>query len=547
MEFTINCTRVSLPRGTTLYGTPVEVSQAPANLGPVSAHNTSSDEFYDGSALNPSGRVDLERNESGTTNKKQLVNCKNTTIISTFNTRTLCILGRLDELSLNAKLQGIDIIAVQEHRFYHDKKPVKYHPADTYQLVTSSSWKNSMNASVGGVGFLLSPAAINNLIHVEPISPRILLIELEGNPKTTIINAYSPHNTSPVNEVEEFYSILKSTVEQVPAHNFLVIVGDFNARLGPNDVNFTYNITTNRNGEMLQDFMDEFNLFSANTSFMKPRGQFWTHEYPTGDRAQLDDILFRKKWRNSVRDARSYSSFSTVGSDHRIVSSNVKLSLRVSKKSKPHPMKSIDWKEVSSNHALSKQFSLDVYNKFSILSSVDIDSNNIETVYENLVKSTEEIALSTLPKKKGRGNDKISNSDKVLKARSILKTKSQNYHKTPTQSNKIQLIAAKKDLDDAYLDAEVDFIKGKIDNLSMQHISKKHHLAWKTVKELSGKNSTSNVSLRGGSTKKRLENWSNHFKNLLGKKSELPENSSLPSKQIANNLDISTAPFPLMS
>ena len=63
MEFTINCTRVSL------HGAPVEVSQFPANLGPVSAHNTSSDEFYDGSALNSSGCVDLERNESGTTNK----------------------------------------------------------------------------------------------------------------------------------------------------------------------------------------------------------------------------------------------------------------------------------------------------------------------------------------------------------------------------------------------------------------------------------------------------------------------------------------------
>ena len=128
-----------------------------------------------------------------------------------------------------------------------------------------------------------------------------------------------------MNEVEEFYSILISTVEQVPSHKFLVIAGDFNARLGPNDVNFTYNMTTNRNGEMLQDFMDEFNLFSANTSFMKPRGQLWTHEYPTGDRAQLDYILYRKKWRNSVRDPRSYSSFSTVGSDHSIVTSNVKL------------------------------------------------------------------------------------------------------------------------------------------------------------------------------------------------------------------------------
>ena len=89
---------------------------------------------------------------------------------------------------------------------------------------------------------------------------------------------------------------------------------------------------------MLQGFMGEFDLFSANISFMKPKGQFWTHEYPTSDRAKLYCILYRQKWRNSVRDERSYSSFHAIGSDHRIVPSNVKFSLRVSKMSKPYPM-----------------------------------------------------------------------------------------------------------------------------------------------------------------------------------------------------------------
>ena len=70
---------------------------------------------------------------------------------------------------------------------------------------------------------------------------------------------------------------------------------------------------------------------------------------------------------------------------------------------------------------------------------------------------------------------------------------------------------AKKNLYDAYLEAEVDFINGKMNTLLLEHISRKHHLAWKTVKELSGKNSNSNVSLKGGSAKKRLENWFNHF------------------------------------
>ena len=545
MEFTINCTRVPLPQGTTLYGTPVEVGPAPALQGSVSDHDPSSGELNDGAALNLHRQAVPEREEPvpTTISNKHLVNCKKNTIISSLNTRTLGPLGRLEELSTSAKSHGIDILAVQEHRFYHPDDTLKYHQADPYQFVTSSASKNSVNASVGGVGFLLSPKASNNLLSVESISSRILVIELEGNPKTTVICVYSPHNSSPVGEVEDFYATLKTTVEQVPLHNFLVISGDLNAKLGPDEVNFTYNSSTNRNGELLKDFMDEFNLFSANNTFMKPKGQLWTFEYPSGQRAQIDYLLFRKKWRNSVRDARSYSSFSTVGSDHRIVSAKVKLSLRMSKQSKPHPMKSIDWKEVSSNQTLSQQFALEVFNKFSTLSTDQIDSDNLESVYDSLVKSTEEIAISTLPKKTGRGHVKPSNSTKVVEARSSLKCISQKYHNSPTQSNKIQLIMAKKNLDDAYLDSEVDFINGNIDTLSRQHISKQHHLAWKTIKELAGKNSNSNVRIKGGSAKKRMENWSNHFKSLLGKKAKLPENNTLPSVQISNTLDIDTSPF----
>ena len=294
MEFTINCTRVPLQQGTTLYGIPVEERLAPDFSGSVSEH-ASSDDFNDGTALNLPRRVVPDRLESVPTPNKHLINCKNITIISSFNTRTLGPLGRLEELSNSAKSQQIDIIAVQEHRFYHPDDLLKYHKADSYQLVTSSSWKNSANASVGGIGFLLSPTALNNLLTVESISPRILLIEIEGNPKTTVICAYSPQNSRPVQEVEDFYSTLRATIYQVPLHNFLAIAGDLNAKLDPDEVNFTFHSSTNRNGEILRDFMDEFNLFSANNSFMKPKGQLWTFEYPSGERAQLEYVLFRKK------------------------------------------------------------------------------------------------------------------------------------------------------------------------------------------------------------------------------------------------------------
>ena len=55
-------------------------------------------------------------------------------------------------------------------------------------------------------------------------------------------------------------------------------------------------------------------------------------------------------------------------------------------------MKKIDWREVSSNSDLSKNFAIQVFNKFQSLSTSEIDSDNVEEVYSNLIKSTEEVA-----------------------------------------------------------------------------------------------------------------------------------------------------------
>ena len=548
MEFTINCTRVPLPKGTIFYGTPLEVGPAPAYSG-LNSDPISTSETYDELTLNPrdshgqvtSDRKDERPNQSPHT---RFLRCTKKTIVASFNARTLAIKGRLDELAENAKTHNLDIIAVQEHRFCHISDPLKYHNVGQYQLVTSSATKNSSNATVGGVGFLLSSKASNNLISVESISSRIMIIELEGNPKITLICAYSPHNSSPEHEVEEFYDTLRSTLDSVPPHNFLAILGDFNAKLGPDDVKFTYNTSTNRNGEMLIDFMEEFNLFSSNTNFMKAKSQLWTFEYPSGLRAQIDYILYRKKWRNSIKDSRSYSSFSSVGSDHRIVSSCIKLSLRSSKKSQPHPMKTLDWREVSSNPELSNRFTLSVKNRFQVLSqNEEISPENLDDTYSNIIKATEEIALEILPKKKKSRRYAPENSTNVTIAREKLKVTSLEYHKSPTPLKKVQLIAAKKDLDNAYLSSEVDYINGKISDISHLHISKKHHAAWKTIKDISGKSSKPTIRLKGGSSEKRKSNWSKHFINLLGKEPTIPENNTLPNVTVSETLNISTSEF----
>ena len=71
------------------------------------------------------------------------------------------------------------------------------------------------------------------------------------------------HNNSNDDDIEHFYTTLRSTIENVPAHIFLLIPGDFKAKLGPDDAKFTFHSETNRNGERLIDLMAEFNLCPA--------------------------------------------------------------------------------------------------------------------------------------------------------------------------------------------------------------------------------------------------------------------------------------------
>ena len=58
-------------------------------------------------------------------------------------------------------------------------------------------------------------------------------------------------------------------------------------------------------------------------------------------------------------------------------------------------MKSIDWKKVSSDKYLSSQYAVNVFNGFQELSSSShLGSDNIDSIYNNLIVANGEVALS---------------------------------------------------------------------------------------------------------------------------------------------------------
>ena len=122
---------------------------------------------------------------------------------------------------------------------------------------------------MGGVGVLLSPFANKTMISIKKISDRTLQVTFNGNSKTTVIVTYSPTNVISEDEVTDYFNELNETVKSIPAHNFLTTVGDFNSRIGLDNAKFAYHEQTNRNGELMLEFVQENNLVITNTTFQK--------------------------------------------------------------------------------------------------------------------------------------------------------------------------------------------------------------------------------------------------------------------------------------
>ena len=133
---------------------------------------------------------------------------------------------------------------------------------------------------------------------VESRSNKILIIHFIGNGKTTVIVTYSPTNVATDEDIQQYYESLRRAIESVPAHNFLIILGDFNAQLGLDDARYTMHTTSNRNGKLLHELAVEKNLIIGNMSFQKGLRKVWTYISPGGYKSQIDYIIITKKWRN---------------------------------------------------------------------------------------------------------------------------------------------------------------------------------------------------------------------------------------------------------
>ena len=472
--------------------------------------------------------------------KDKILRCKHPMIFSTFNVRTLNSIKQISELTYNAVSLNIDLICIQEHRLFHDNLSLKYHSVGMgWTFISSSAWKNSINATIGGVGILISPRAMRCLNNIQKVSPRIIVASFQGNPCSTTISCYSPTNVSEEEQLVKFYDDLSSVMREIPKHNVLVICGDFKAHIGKNEANrFSFHNEANRNGQYLTDFALENKLQILNTKFMKKPGKLWTFTYPNDTKSQLHFILINRKWVNSVINCEAYHTFEGVNSDHRIVSANICLRLRANKiKLNKTPL--YNWTYLAHDKNLQTQYTVEAKNRFQALQS-ETEINTPNSLYENFILAHNEAAAVHIPLKSKIKTRVPWENETVKHCRERVKetAKAKNAHHN--LANETQFNIAKESLANTYQSEQKKYVESKIKDLKNCADNKQTSTAWQIVNEISGRKKSNRARLKAKDNDDRLNKWRTHFQNLLG---NTPLTIDIPIQQIHQRLNIKLGEF----
>ncbi|KAH0816656.1 hypothetical protein GEV33_006135 [Tenebrio molitor] len=149
----------------------------------------------------------------------------------------------------------------------------------------------------------------------------------------TMINAYAPTENSKEEEKTKFYDKLEKVCEKVKRNDILMIVGDFNTKIGKEERNEgvagkeTIHDTTNDNAAKICDLAAATNTFIVSTQYRHKREHKITWMIPGGTEGnQIDHMLISKKWKRIIQDVRTYRE-ENVDSDHLLVVAKMRMKM----------------------------------------------------------------------------------------------------------------------------------------------------------------------------------------------------------------------------
>eukprot|EP00745_Piridium_sociabile_P018132 TRINITY_DN26983_c0_g1_i10.p1 TRINITY_DN26983_c0_g1~~TRINITY_DN26983_c0_g1_i10.p1 ORF type:complete len:281 (+),score=56.43 TRINITY_DN26983_c0_g1_i10:428-1270(+) len=244
------------------------------------------------------------------------------------------------------KRYRIDIAALSETRFADEGSLEETGGGYTF------FWKGKPENEdrIHGVGFAVSTALLKDIPTLPiGVNERIMKLRFPLN-KTrhiTLISAYAPTLTSTEEQKERFYEDLDQIIRTTPAGDKLVILGDFNARVGKDSSSWDGVLgrhgvgKLNSNGVLLLSKCAEHHLCITNTMFrladkykttwMHPRSKHWH---------MIDFVIVRQRDLQDVKITRVMRG-AECWTDHRLVRSILNLRITPQHRKQPNVVRAL--------------------------------------------------------------------------------------------------------------------------------------------------------------------------------------------------------------
>jgi len=145
--------------------------------------------------------------------------------VESWNVRTMLQAGKMAEIADELLKYDLDITALQETRWKGYRR--KGNQDILYYTVEQ---RNNVNKVLG---FIIKRSMENSIIDFEPINSRMCKVRIKGKfYNTMIVNIHAPTESANEEQTQQFCEDLNRCCDQIPKHDALLIVGDFNAKIG---------------------------------------------------------------------------------------------------------------------------------------------------------------------------------------------------------------------------------------------------------------------------------------------------------------------------
>lgn len=455
------------------------------------------------------------------------------------------------------KALGLDVVALTEVR--------KEGSGEMEEVIGGYTvfWKGvDEGIRNAGVGFAIRTKLIDRL-EIKPvgISERLMYCRYKSmyGKFVTFICAYAPTmNASEVSK-EVFYESLQKVVDGTHKDDVIMLMGDFNARVGSD-----YRVyegclgkhgvgKCNSNGELLLDFCIRNNLIITNTLFQHRNALKCTWQHPRSKHWHLlDYVITNQRHRSVVMDTRVMRS-ADCSSDHRLVRTRIKLAqVKKYRYRKPdnNRKKKINVESLK-DHKARENFA-NVMDK--VLAKIETlsEEQSLEQNWAIFRDTVYETSLAVLGTKKNRRNDWFDENDKVIQDMVESKRKAFKYLLSHDKNSR-NYAEAKADytVKKSELQCRVRQIKDewwRQQAVNIQSMHDRHDIRglFQSINKLCGPitKATQAVKDLDGNVivdpKEILQRWTGHFHSLLNIFSKVDESvlENIPQREINEALAV---------